>query len=248
MIFQYPGSPHSYIANALLWIVLIIAAVYAFFLLVEYINTKEIHHLLWAMSFVVIFILYHMVANTSTFGVFDDSLSAGFTIIIPGLIAAGILYAVWGKEKKLFGLFSVGGAYLFMTIVCFIIISVLSLANVQRAIIESASGDMAYFPKILTLGVNVANSAIIIGIPLYTTLKTKETTGKAYLMVAGGILNVIAMIFLALVWAELEAELLDYLLNTIVYFIAGSIVLFAFGMLIEDKWRFSIPGIEFEAR
>jgi len=33
--------------------------------------------------------------------------------------------------------------------------------------------------------------------------------------------------------------------NTVVYFLAGGTLLYAFGMLYGEKWRFNIPGIDF---
>lgn len=250
----YPASPHSYVANALLWIVLIISVVFAFFLLVEYLNTKKIYHVLWAMAFIATFILYHLVANNSTFGVFQDSISAGFTVAIPGLIAAGLMYAIWGREKQLLNRWSFAGLYLLGVVVMFIVTSIISLGNIKTAI-EAALADLGmpisdidHVPLILIMVFNLINSAVIIGLPIYSTVKTKETSTKAYLMAVGGILYVIAGIFLALIFAELDDAILAYFRNTLVYFLAGGTILYAFGMLYEEKWRFSIPGIEFEER
>ncbi|MHA1915382.1 MAG: hypothetical protein ACW986_10100 [Promethearchaeota archaeon] len=252
----YPSSPHSYIANTLLWIVLIMSIVFAFFLLVEYLNTRKIYHVLWAMSFIATFILYHLVANNSTLGVVGDSLSAGFTVAIPGLIAAGLLYAIWGREKKLFGRWSFAGLYLLGVVVMFVVVTILSLGNIKTAILNamidlnpsSTLTDIDFIPLILIMVFNLVNSVVIIGLPLISTIKTKETSKAAWLIVVGGILYVIAGIFLGLIFAELDDAILAYFRNTIVYFLAGGTILYAFGMLYEEKWRFSIPGIEFEER
>ncbi|MHA2474865.1 MAG: hypothetical protein ACXAES_16700 [Promethearchaeota archaeon] len=252
----YPESPHSYIADSLLWIVLILSVVFAFFLLVEYLNTKQKHHVLWAMSFIATFILYHLVANNGTLGVALNSLTAGFTVAIPGLIAAGLMYAIWGREKKLLDRWSFAGLYLLGVCVMFVIVSILSLGNIQDAILKAhldlnptaTITNIAFVPVILIMIFNIGNSVAIIGISIYSTVKTKETSRAAWLMAIGGILYVIAGIFLALIIAELDDAILAYFKNTIVYFIAGGSILYAFGMLYEEKWRFNIPGIEFEER
>jgi hypothetical protein len=230
--------------------------VFAFFLLVEYLNTRKIYHVLWAMSFIATFILYHLVANNSTLGVVGDSLSAGFTVAIPGLIAAGLLYAIWGREKKLFGRWSFAGLYLLGVVVMFVVVTILSLGNIKTAILNamidlnpsSTLTDIDFIPLILIMVFNLVNSVVIIGLPLISTIKTKETSKAAWLIVVGGILYVIAGIFLGLIFAELDDAILAYFRNTIVYFLAGGTILYAFGMLYEEKWRFSIPGIEFEER
>lgn len=259
----YPSSPHSYVADALLWVVLIVAAVFAFFLLVEYLNTKKNYHLLWAMSFIATFILYHLVANTGTFGVFNDSLSTGFTIFIPGAIAAGLLYAIYGKEKKLFNKFSYGGVYVVAVIVMFVIISILGLENVMTAFFAEA-GDYSYIPLTLVMIFNLINGIVLIVLPIYTT-KKKETTTKALLITVGAILYTIGGIFLAFIFAqapnlfEVDPITLEYIPeefmmrlmistmeNTVVYFLACGTLLYAFGMLYGEKWRFNIPGIDFE--
>jgi len=259
MILQYPSSPHSYVANALLWVVLIVAVVFAFFLLVEYLETKKNYHLLWAMSFIATFILYHMVANTSTFGVFNDSLSAGFTVFIPGAIATGLLYAIFGKEKKLFGKFSYGGVYSVAVIVMFVVVSITGLPNVMVAF-HGAKGDYSYYPLTLALIFNFVNALVIIALPIYTT-KKGDTSNKAYMMAAGGILFTISSIFLALIYATpadlffepfiasnyMARLMMATIENTVVYFLAGTVLLYAFGMLYGEKWRFKIPGIEFES-
>lgn len=257
MILQYPSSPHSYVADALLWVVLIVAVVFAFFLLVEYLNSHNNYHLLWAMSFIATFILYHLVANNSTFGVLNDSLTAGFSIFIPGAIAAGLLYAMYGKEKKLFGKFSYGGVYSVAVVIMFVVVSILALPNVMQAAHEGA-GDYSYYPLTLVMIFNLVNALVIIGLPIYTT-KKGETTNKAYMMAAGGILYTIGGIFLALIFAQapdLFSEpyntanymfrlMIAMLQNTVVYFLAGGTLLYAFGMLYGEKWRFNIPGIDF---
>lgn len=258
MIYQYPSSPHSYVANALLWVVLIVAVVFAFFLLVEYLNTKQNYHLIWAMAFIATFILYHLVANNGTFGVFNDSLSAGFTIVIPGAIAAGLLYAIYGKEKKLFNKFSYGGVYVVTVVVMFCVVSILSLPNIKRAIFESTA-DYSYVPLTMVMIFNLVNSIVLIGLPIYTT-KKGETTNKAYMISAGAILYAIGGIFLAVIFAQasdlfsqpyntanyMYRVMITIFQNTVVYFLTGGTLLYAFGMLYGEKWRFAIPGIEFE--
>jgi hypothetical protein len=259
MIFQYPSSPHSYIADALLWVVLIVAAVFAFFLLVEYLNTKQNYHLLWAMSMIATFILFHLVSNNGSFGVFNDSLSAGFSVFIPGGIAAGLLYAIYGKEKKLFNRFSFGGVYVAAVIVMFCLVSILGLPNIMRAFFEDTA-DHSIIPLSLVMVFNGVNGLVIIGLPIYTTIKTKETSSKAYLISIGGILFTIGGIFLAVLFAAsphpfiepydpdlfLMRLMITTMENTSVYILAGGVVFYAFGMLYEEKWRFNIPGIDFE--
>jgi hypothetical protein len=164
---------------------------------------------------------------------------------------------MYGKEKKLFDKFSYGGVYSVAVVIMFVVVSILALPNVMIAVFEG-KGDYSYYPLTLVMIFNLVNALVIIVLPIYTT-KKGETTNKAYMMAAGGILYTIGGIFLAVIWvapADLFFEPLiasNYMArlmvalceNTVVYFLAGGTLLYAFGMLYGEKWRFTIPGIDF---
>ena len=245
MLSLWPVSPHSYIANLVLWIQIVLVAVTAFFLLVEYINTHQIHHLLWASAFILVWIIYHRVTLQGSYGVGDDPVTIGFSVFIPGAIAAGMVYAVFGREKKLLGRSSYAMLYTLIVLFMSVLIGLLSISYVRSYWFDPTLEVwivylIAYIFKFVNIG-------IIIGLPIYTTIFKKETTRAAYLMTVGGVLMGLTEIGLILIKTESP-----YTPNTViilpilVYLVLLTYALYIFGMLYEKKWRFDIPGIEFE--
>jgi hypothetical protein len=254
MITQPPsGPPNPFdlgnyeVASTLIWIQIIIAAIFAFFMLVEYINTRKTYHLLWAASFITIWIVFHQVASSTigSFELLDDSVIAGLSAFIPGAIAAGLIYSVY-EGKKLKDRVSYGQLYLVLTLIMSVAIGILSSVYIRTAILDSYTEDITYIPRILTMIFNIVNAIVIIGLPIYTTMKTKETTRSAYLIAVGGILMSIQGIFFALTLAEISAEGSFIFMGLTPYLLLFSTAFYAFGMLYEKKWRFNIPGVEFE--
>ena len=244
MLFQYPsGQPGSGVADILIWIMIVVAAVAAFFLLVEYINTHQTHHLLWAGAFIGIWIVFHQVTLLGTFGVAMDSLGAGISVFSSGAIATGLLYAVFGKEKKLLGRIPIGMAWLIVTLIMSVVVGLFGLSIIRSTWF---SDGLPYWPvAVIEMIVYTANAVIIVGLPIYTTLKTKETEKSAYIISAGGLLWTIAGIFWSLMYT-IGDDLAVILVTILVYPIVFGTFCYVFGMLYEKKWRFDIPGIEFE--
>ena len=78
-------------ADILTWVTIVLCLVWAFFLLAEYLNTHKIHHLVWAMSFIATWIVFHQVTLLGSYSVVDDSVGAALSMFIPGGIAAGLI-------------------------------------------------------------------------------------------------------------------------------------------------------------
>lgn len=283
-------------ADILLWVAGIIAVVFAFFLLVEYFNTKKINHVLWAISLIITFVVFHIVANSGTYSVLLSDVLAGLTTLIPGLIAAGLLYSVF-EDKKLLGRFRYGHVYIIFILVL-TLFNILSRFNFLKTSIAywdivTARGTTTYTPVLEyegltnTLGLDefsrlwvpqllsglsvIPSMAIIVGLPLYTTYKTKETGKSALLVSVGGFLLGLSGIFLFLltrtltigtVIVDVEGVITVYdniitgegllipldgyiMLGLFAYLILFSVGFFVIGLLYEKKWSFDIPGIEF---
>lgn len=244
MLFQYPSDqPASGVADILIWIMIVVVAVSAFFLLVEYINTHQTHHLLWASAFIGIWIVFHQVTLLGTYGVAMDSVGAGISVFSSGAIATGLLFAIFGKEKKLLGRISIGMLYLIIVLIISVLVALLGLSIIRSTWFPDG---LPYWPVVvIEIIMYTANAVIIVGLPIYTTLKTKETEKSAYLMSAGGLLMSIAGIFWALMYT-IGGDLAVILVTLLVYPIVFGMMFYVFGMLYEAKWRFNIPGIEFE--
>jgi hypothetical protein len=241
MLLLYPEFPASKPADAVLLLNMIVIAVTAFFLLVEYINTHQTHHLVWAMAFIGAYVVWHQVALTSELGVVSG-VGAGLSMFTSGAIVAGLLFSVFGKEKKLLGRFSFGMLYLIFAIVTGVITTLLTLAFTNLYWFTTSE---AWIRMTIIMIFYLVNAIVIVGLPIYTTYKTKETSKSALLISVGGVLWTLVGIFWALAYASVEVEIM---VNMIVYFVVASWLFYVFGLFLEKKWRFNIPGVEFEER
>jgi len=225
-----PWETRNYLqADIFIWITVILCAVWAFFLYVEYFKTRKTFHLVWAIVFTAATILFHQITFIGSFSIFGNPLWAAITLFIPGGFAAGLLYSVF-DSKKLVDKISYGTVY--------IIFIITASASIAFLIIYSESlriGDNYYIVMIIT---NTISSAIIIGVPLYTTLKTKETSRIAYFVMAYGFLAGAGGICMSI--AVLGMGDAFFAIGLYSYFLLLSKTSIAFGILFEKKWTFSI--------
>lgn len=286
MIFQggLPPDPWSLSDyrshDILIWVMIIFAAVMAFFLLAQYMNTRKPQHLLWGFALILTFIAFHQVANTGSYVWILTEVGLGFMILIPGLIAAGLLLATF-ESKPL-----IGWVYLLCMIIVASGVIIIGLENFHYAIFTGASKDFApwypfaestnfdpdfrwrwltdnWFRMSITAVASVASLGVMLVIPLYTTLKTKETTSKALLTIVGPILFIAWIIIFLFGMTYIESlvqiiNLKNWDVNVITnivlwwtfglfpYFFMFSIAFLVLGIHYEPKWTFTIPGVEVE--
>lgn len=249
ILFQPPaGPPNPYSLGeyrsheTLLWITVIIAAVWAFFMLVEYLKTRKFHHLFWAFSFMGVYIVFHQIALIGTYGDLFANISSALYAILPGGIAVGLLYALY-PDKKILKL-SYGQLYLIFVLIMASLIGIYRLPNIQMYPLGLDALTRKWVPPLIETIAHLPSILIIIIVPIYTTLKTKETGKPALLMSTGGILLGISGLLLML----MRMEILDpfITLGLFPYWLLFGVAFFAFGMLYEKSWRFEIPGVEFE--
>ena len=229
-----PWKTNNYLqADIFIWISVIICALWAFFLLWEYFKTHKTYHLVWAIAFIAATIVFHQITFVGSFGVVDDSLGGAFTLFIPGGLAAGLLYSVF-EDKKIMGNLSYGTAY-----VIFILV-----ASTLTAFLIIYSDDLNYSGSyyLVMMISNSVSSALIIGLPLYTRLKTKETSKVAYFMMAYGLLAGAGGICMSIAATGTGDAFIAIGLYS--YFLVISKSSIAFSILFEKKWSFSIPGIK----
>ena len=182
VLFQIPDpweTSNYFLADVFIWITVILCAFWAFFLYVEYYKIRKTFHLVFAFVFTAATILFHQITFIGSFNIFGNPLWAAITLFIPGGFAAGLIYSAF-DSKKLANKVSYGMLYIILVIVASIIIAFLIIYSEPLGI-----GNNYYIVMIVT---NTLSSAIIIGVPLYTTLKTKETSKRAYFVMSYGFL------------------------------------------------------------
>ncbi|MHA1932307.1 MAG: hypothetical protein ACW96X_07180 [Promethearchaeota archaeon] len=227
MIMQIPILPDFGIGAVILLLITGIAAIlFGLFMVLDFLKNKKIHHLLWALSFIVLFVAGIVLIFTNDYSLLLSPLIAALAVLIPGGIAAGLFFAVFEDKTKLYG-------YIFLVFVLVMVV----LVGIAKA---AASPGQSY----TVMAAHIPSSLSIILLPIYTTYKTKDTDWKALLLSIGGIIVSIAGLLLALFTIGAADIVLILTLLPIVLLLTA--VFLAFGMLLPDKWGFAIPGIKKE--
>ena len=207
----------------LLLITGIAAIVFGLFMLLDFLKNKKIHHLLWALAFIVLFVAGIVLIISNDYSLLLSPIVAALAAIIPGGIAAGLIFVVFEEKTKMYGYI-----YLAFVLVMVILIGITKAVDSPGA---SATVMVAHIPS----------SLLIILLQIYTTYKTKETDWKALLLSIGGIIVSTAGMLLALfVIGTVDIVLVLTLLPIVLLLTA---VFLALGMLLPEKWSFAIPGI-----
>ena len=223
VVSEYPG------AVILLLITGIAAILFGLFMVLDFLNNKKIHHLLWALSFIVLFIAGIILVLTNDYSLLLSPAVAALAALIPGGIAAGLFFVIFEEKTKLYG-------YIY-TLFVLVMVVLIGIAKVVDSPGAPATVMIAHIPSGLS----------IILLPIYTTYKTKDTDWKALLMSIGGIVVSIAGLLLALFRiGPGDIALLTLILTLLPIILLLTAIFFAFGMLLPEKWAFAIPGIKKE--
>jgi len=185
--------------------------------------------LIWAIAFTAATIIFHQITFIGSFAIVVEPFWAAVTLFIPGGFAAGLLYSVF-DSKKLANKISYGTIYLIFIFVASTLTAILIIFSKFLSF-----NDNFYIVMVIS---NSASSAIIIGAPLYTTLKTKETSRIAYFMMAYGFLAGAGGICMSIAVTGMGDPF--FALGLYTYFLIISKTSIAFGILFEKKWTFSI--------
>jgi hypothetical protein len=269
------GIPDPYALSSvrygetLIWVGAVLGLIFGILLLVDYLNNRKFHHIVWAGSFGIMWIVFHQVIGYGGIDLLLDPLMSGMSALIPGLIAAGLLASVY--EEKKFGMI-----YSLFALVMALVIALVKADAMQLL------GGLEILGSVMVMILHIPSALIIIIIPILTTFKTKETKPVALLMSIGGILfGIVGILLVPIVVsiapaiAALEAQIaaLDppgpvgpdpaavaaledqiVALQPLISFATAALpiififvaICFAFGVLVTKEWSFEIPGIRFE--
>lgn len=225
MIMQFVVTEYAG-AVILLLLTGIAAILFALFMVLDFVKNKKIHHLLWALSFIVLFVAGIVLVFTNDYSLLLSPLVAALAVLIPGGIAAGLFFVVFEEKSKLYG-------YIYLVFVLVMVVLV-GIAKVGNSPGQSYTVMAAHIPSSLS----------IILLPIYTTYKTKDTDWKALLVSIGGIVVSIAGLLLAFFSLSPNLGLLTLILTLLPYILLLTAIFLALGMLLPEKWGFAIPGIK----
>jgi len=192
-------------------------------------------------------IAFHQVIAAGDYSIMLGPVMALMLGFIPGLLAAGLLMAVFEDTKIL------GNLYALFALIMGIVIAFLKF-DPTGALGDAAAIDpaVALLPSIMVMVLHIPSALIIVVLPLITTIK-KQTRWPALLMTVGGILFGVVGLLLSLVVTDFfepyaPIDLRYVVMGLFSIFLLLASICFAFGTLIPAKWNFDIPGIEFEER
>jgi len=239
-----PGPPNPWDvgeyqwASTFLWIVAIVSLVWGFLLIVSYINSRKRHHLLWGASFSIMWIGFHQVISTGDYAILLDGTMSAMLAFIPGLLAAGLIMAVY-KDKKF-------GDYYAL----FVLIMAILIGLIKYDPFYWITPETALVPTAMVMILHIPSGLAILIIPILTTFKSKETRWPALFMSIGGLLFGLVGFLLSLATTGVAAEdaYLFLVLGLFPIILLFVIVAWTLGTLIPAMWNFEIPGVEFEDR
>jgi len=191
---------------------------------------------MWSSALIFTFIVFHQVANTDSYWWLFESVGTGFMIIIPGLIATGLLLSTFERKPL------IGRIYLLCIAIMAIGTTIIGLPYYQSSwgIGDWFRISLMTVPSIISLGVMLV-------IPLYTTLISKETTSKAYFTVIAAVLLIIwSVAYLLAMSIFADTTFLFVVFGLFPFIFMFSMVFFVLGMMYEPKWKFDIPGVELD--
>jgi len=251
MILQPPSTPPtvwelSYYENyveSLIWMAAIIAIIFGILTLVDYFNTRRRSQLVWSLSFFSVWIVFHQLIMDGDYSMLLGAVIATISALIPGLLAAGLFYALF-EDKKILKL-RLGDIYLLFVVVMASVILIVK-ADPTTFTPMTPSALPAWLTPVVVMVLHIPSGLSIILLPILKNRAQKSS----YIMSIGGIAISIVGILLAIISLDIMAtdEYLALVFTLFPWFLLLSVGSFAFGILLPEKWRFSIPNVEFEER
>ena len=199
----------------------VVALIMGIILLYNYVKHKNLYHLLWSISFLVLFVAGALIILID-FTILNEPLIRIVAVLIPACLAIGLIYAVW-QEKNYWWYY---GIY----ILVFLVILVL---------VEYVPG-FENFRSYSIMALHVPSGLILVLVPAYTAY-TNQTEYTSLFYSAGGLAISIGGILLA--FLKLGSPILDQnqifaVLPTLLLIVG---VLFVLGIILPEKWKVELP-------
>lgn len=204
----------------------VVALVLALFLAQAYLKDKGIHHLLWAISFLVLFISGVLII-LNDFEILEEAAVPVVAAFIPAFLAAGLVYVVFDDQPW--------GMYYTL----YVIVMIGILAVVRLEVITGFDG----LKTPILLAVHIPSGLIISFLPLYTSFVSKDTEITAALFGIGGLLISFGGVLLAMANLDNPPLTLDEIFDILPLLLVIVGVFFFFGIILPKKWKIDIPYI-----
>ena len=210
----------------LLLLVGVVALVLAVFLALAYLKDKGLHHLFWAVSFLVLFVSGVLII-LNDFAVLSEPLVPVVAALIPAGLAIGVLYALY--DGKPWGLY-----YAIYALVMIVLLAVIRL--------ELVAG-MDDFSSYILMAQHIPSGLIITFLPLYAAFVSKDLETTGALFGIGGLLMSVGGVLLALVAIDSPVLTAAEIFNILPLLLVIVGLFLFFGIILPDKWKIEIPII-----
>lgn len=210
----------------LLLLVGVVSLVLAVFLALAYLKDKGLHHLFWAVSFLVLFVSGVLIIFND-FAILKEPLVPVVAALIPACLAIGLLYVLY--DGKPYGMYYA----------IFALVMIVVLAIVRLDLVKGIAG----FSSGVLMGLHIPSGLIISFLPLYAVFVSKKLETSGALFGIGGLLMSVGGVLLAFVaiGSEILSEAQIFEILPLLLVIVGLFLFF--GIIIPEKWKIDIPII-----
>ncbi|MHA2175161.1 MAG: hypothetical protein ACXABI_10050 [Candidatus Hodarchaeales archaeon] len=200
----------------------VVALILAIFLAQTYLKNRGVHHLLWAISFLVLFISGVLII-LNDFDILSEPAVPVVAALIPAFLAAGLVYVVFDDQP--FGLY-----FTFYAIIIIVLLAIVRLLE-----------GFEDFQTPVLMAIHIPSGLVISFLPLYTAFISKETEITSAFFGIGGLLISFGGVLLAMAGKD-QAEL-DQIFEVLPALLLIVGVLFFLGIIMPSKWKIDIPYI-----
>ncbi len=210
----------------LLLLVGVVSLVLVIFLALAYLKDKGLHHLFWAVSFLVLFVSGVLIILNG-FDVLKEPLVPVVAALIPACLAIGLLYALYDGKPW-------GTYYAIFALVMIVLLAVVRLDLVA---------GLSEMSSMVLMGLHIPSGLIISFLPLYAAFISKNVETSGALFGIGGLLMSVGGVLLAFVaiGSEILSEAQIFEILPVLLVIVGLFLFF--GIVIPEKWKIDIPII-----
>jgi len=214
------------IALVLLLLVGVVALVLAIFLALAYLKDKGLHHLFWAVSFLVLFVSGVLIILYD-FTILSEPLVPVVAALIPAGLAIGVLYALY--DSKPWGLF-----YAIYALVMIVLLAVIRLDLIA---------GMSDLSSYILMAQHIPSGLIITFVPLYAAFVSKDLETSGALFGIGGLLMSVGGVLLAMVAIDSPILSATEIFNILPLLLVIVGLFLFFGIILPEKWKIEIPII-----
>ena len=205
VLFQPAGDPMVWefgfygglgnLFDIVFWLAAIISAIFALFLLADYLNNRKPTHFYWGISFALLYINTHVLIFSGDFASILDPVPSVLSALTIGFFAVGLFKNIRPESKM--------GDYLFY----YVIIMSLLIGFIKTPYFGIPAEIYTYIVMGVVMALHVPSAVLIVWLPL----KTRSENGKsalilplaAILMSLVGVLLIITVPLLTEFWAQI---------------------------------------------